>query len=87
MPEPDAKIDVDFDVDDEGDHQSTVAGDDAVPSDSIFAHDPIDPRTLTIDSVLRSRLVTLLKNSPNHLHRSENIILALVSCIFSLCLL
>ncbi|KAG8890984.1 hypothetical protein FRC00_014238, partial [Tulasnella sp. 408] len=77
VPEPDTKIDVDFDVDDEGDHQSTIAGDDAVPSDSIFAHDPIDPRTLTIDSVLRSRLVTLLKNSPNHLHRSENIIVAL----------
>ncbi|KIO22744.1 hypothetical protein M407DRAFT_216113 [Tulasnella calospora MUT 4182] len=75
--EPDTKIDVDFDVDDEEDHQSTLAADDAVPSDSIFAHDPIDPRTLTIDSVLRSRLVTLLKNSPNHLHRSENIILAL----------
>lgn len=81
VPEPDTKIETD--VEEEGERQSTTAADDAVPSDSIFAHDPIDPKALVIDSVLRSRLLTLLKNSPNHLHRSENIILALVSCTLS----
>ncbi|KAG9019172.1 hypothetical protein FRB90_005745 [Tulasnella sp. 427] len=73
---PEGVANVEAEVDD-GDNQSNTTGEDAVPSDSIFAHDPIDPKALIIDSVLRSRLTTLLKNSPNHLHRSENLILAL----------
>jgi hypothetical protein len=49
----------------------------------LFARDPLDPKLLTVDSLVRARLFALLKSSPNHLHRTENLLLAIVSLIKS----
>ena len=64
------KEDADVDMDDE---DFTLA-----PSLGHIQFDPIDTRHLSSLAIIRSRLETLLRNSPHHMHITQNLLVTIV---------